>query len=165
VPLFLITASNRTAQLMDQSPDLTHHYWIVEEHKSDPVKIHHVVLPLTPPISRFNQLRSLNAFRQNMQLAMSKHVDKFGYGKWPDVSFRIRNRFDWKHEMGPRAHRDGSPMTPIYEGVPIVEAGDIKQFFAAVGYEPKKRKFITPKVEHAPEVGDVATACPPSDRA
>ena len=138
---------------IDRSPEMLANYWIAEEHQGEVIKFFHVKLPCykTQKRAEYQQLGSLNGFRRRMAKRMAKHIDKHGY-TFPAKSWRIVDSDTWQRVMrvvndtdhNALATRMNVGISPdrAMADIPVIEVGDVFDFYEAIGYDYTRDKFF-----------------------
>lgn len=114
---------------------------VFESIGANEVCIHHVLVEDSRGSESLRQRRSTTAFRTRMQKHFSEHLDKVLSNKpheTPYRQFRLRWSFDWDTEQKVMAMQD----IDIYPNMPVQVHSSPFEFYKAIGYDYKKKKFL-----------------------
>lgn len=117
--------------------------YIVEWDNDQQVKLHVIATPTFGEPGFCRQTESLNAFRRNIHKQGADALRR----RDGDRRFHVRWNDEFEMDVESEARtiamlaERGKALRTTYANIPRVEHADAKAFYAAIGYNPAKRKF------------------------
>lgn len=118
--------------------------FIVEWVGDERIKLHVVSTPVFRESGFYRQTVSLNAFRRHIH---QQGADAFLKREPNRRTFHVRweSEFEMDRETEARTleilAKHGKTLRVTYDNLPTVLHADCKAFYAAIGYDPKRRKL------------------------
>ncbi len=121
---------------------MTRLVYVVEWHNQEPVKLHVVAVPNFSEPGFYRQTGSMNAFRRNIHALGSKMITS----RQPGTRFHVRWAEEFAMDLESEARNAallktyGKTSRHDTTKLPRADYASVKHFYAAIGYDTKKRK-------------------------